>query len=83
MISHFVIECYPPNGQPSWDGPSMADYLGVSKDAVWRLLRPGGVWLSRQRTWSVSTDPEFIPKTADTVGLRLKPTPKCGCTVSE
>jgi len=29
--------------------------------------------LSRQRSWCVSTDPEFIPKAADIVGLYLNP----------
>ena len=36
-------------------------------------MRKEGVCLSRQRSWCVSTDPEFIPKAADIVGLYLNP----------
>ncbi len=36
-------------------------------------MRKENVCLSRQRSWCVSTDPEFIPKAADIVGLYLNP----------
>ena len=68
-----LLEETPPDGLASWDGPAIADRLGVSKDAVWRLLRNEGICLSRQRSWCVSTDPEFIPKAADVIGLYLNP----------
>jgi len=32
-----------------------------------------GICLQRQRSWCVSTDPEFAPKAADIVGLYLNP----------
>lgn len=51
----------------------LASHLKVSKDAVWRLLRKEGIALSRQRSWCVSTDPEFVPKAADIIGLYLNP----------
>ena len=47
--------------------------LGVSDDAVWRVLRQEGVQLRRQRSWCVSTDPEFSAKAADIIGLYLNP----------
>ena len=62
-----------PKGQACWDGPSVAKRLNVSDDAVWRLLRKEGICLSRQRSWCVSTDPEFVAKAADIVGLYLNP----------
>ena len=68
-----TLELPPPFGQACWDGPALAKELKTSVHAVWRLLRKEGVCLSRQRSWCVSTDPEFIPKAADIVGLYLNP----------
>jgi len=68
-----LLETPPPDGLAAWDGPAVAARLNVSKDAVWRLLRQKGICLSRQRSWCVSTDPEFIPKAADIIGLYLNP----------
>lgn len=68
-----LLEEPPPKGQACWDGPSVARRLNVSQDAVWRLLRKEGGCLSRQRSWCVSTDPEFVAKAADIVGLYLNP----------
>ena len=63
----------PPKGLSGWDGAELAEALGVSDDAVWRLLRKEGIQLARQRTWCVSADPEFTAKTAEIVGLYLNP----------
>lgn len=68
-----LLETPPPKGQACWDGPSVAKRLKVSDDAVWRLLRKERICLSRQRSWCVSTDPEFVAKAADIVGLYLNP----------
>lgn len=68
-----TLEEPPPQGLAVWDGPSIAAHLKTSKDAVWRLLRKEGICLSRQRSWCVSTDPEFVPKAADIIGLYLNP----------
>lgn len=67
------IEQPPPDGMASWDGGSLAKALGVSADMVWRLLRKEGIQLSRQRSWCVSTDPQFATKSADIIGLYLNP----------
>lgn len=67
------LELAPPAGMASWDGGSLAVALGVSDDAVWRLLRKQGIQLQRHRSWCVSTDPEFAAKAADVVGPYLNP----------
>ncbi len=67
------LELPPPAGMASWDGGSLALALGVSDDAVWRVLRKQGVQLQRHRSWCVSTDPEFAAKAADVIGLYLNP----------
>ncbi len=67
------LELSPPAGMASWDGGSLAVALGVSDDAVWRVLRKEGIELQRHRSWCVSTDPEFAAKAADVIGLYLNP----------
>ncbi len=76
-----LLEQPPPDGLASWDGSEVAKHLNVSPHAVWRLLRKEGICLSRQRSWCVSTDPEFIPKAADIIGLYLNP-PKNAFVIS-
>jgi len=68
-----LLEQPPPPGQSTWDGASVAAQLGVNAHAVWRLLRQEGICLQRQRSWCVSTDPEFAAKAADIIGLYLHP----------
>ncbi len=68
-----TLQLPPPNAQSGWDGPTVAERLNTSVDAVWRVLKKEGIQLSRQRTWCVSTDPEFTEKAADIVGLYLAP----------
>jgi transposase len=68
-----TLELPPPAGQATWDGPAVASHLNTSVDAVWRVLRKEGICLARQRSWCVSTDPEFSAKAADIVGLYLNP----------
>jgi transposase len=36
-------------------------------------LQRHGIHLQRRRSWCISTDPEFVPKAADVVGLYLSP----------
>lgn len=68
-----ALEEPPPAGQAVWDGSALARKLGASDDAVWRILRREGICLQRQRSWCVSTDPEFSVKAADVIGLYLNP----------
>jgi transposase len=71
-----TLELPPPRGQAVWDGPAIAKHLNTSVDAVWRVLRKEGICLARQRSWCVSTDPEFAAKAADIIGLYLNPPEK-------
>jgi len=68
-----LLEQPPPAHLAHWDGRAVAEKLGASVHAVWRVLRREGIYLQRLRTWCVSTDPEFAPKAADVVGLYLNP----------
>ena len=63
-----------PKGYANWTGPLLARELGdVSQHKVWRILRQSGISLTRRHSWCVSTDPEFVPKSAAIVGLYLNP----------
>jgi len=68
-----LLEEPPPSGMSHWDGPAVAEKLGASVHAVWRVLRREGIYLQRRRSWCVSTDRQFAPKAADVVGLYLNP----------
>jgi transposase len=68
-----LLEQPPPPGMSRWDGPQVAEVLGASVHAVWRLLRQEGIYLQRLRSWCVSTDTEFAAKAAAIVGLYLNP----------
>ena len=68
-----LLEQAPPPGMSHWDGPAVAETLGASVHAVWRMLRREGIYLQRVRSWCVSTDPEFARKAAEIVGLYLDP----------
>ncbi len=68
-----LLEAPPPKGQSSWDGQSLANVLGVKKSSVYEILSAEGIQLQRMRSWCMSTDPEFAPKSADIIGLYLNP----------
>ena len=44
-----LLEQPPPPGMSHWDGPAVAEKLGASVHAVWRILRREGIYLQRVR----------------------------------
>lgn len=63
-----------PSGYSQWNGRLIAEALGdVPAHRVWAILRTYKISLARQRSWCVSTDPEFARKAADIVALYLDP----------
>jgi len=69
-----LLDKAPPRGYARWNGRLVAEKLGdVSPAQVWRVLRQHQIQLERRRSWCVSTDPEFVAKAADIVGLYLHP----------
>jgi len=63
----------PPPGRSHGDGPAVAEKLGASVPAVWRVLRREGIYLQRRRSGCVSTGQQFAPKAADVVALYGNP----------
>jgi putative transposase len=62
-----------PNGKTHWSGRGLASETGLSKTTVHRYLSLFGVQPHRSRTFKLSTDPLFIEKVRDIVGLYLNP----------
>jgi hypothetical protein len=51
----------------------MAAATGMSQTAISRIWRAFGIKPHLVQTWKLSTDPEFIGKVRDVVGLYLDP----------
>jgi transposase len=61
-------------GQDShWSTRSMAGETGLSQSSVSRIWRAFGLKPHIAETWKLSTDPAFIAKVRDVVGLYLNP----------
>ncbi|HEX6448098.1 MAG TPA: IS630 family transposase, partial [Trebonia sp.] len=56
-----------------WSTRSMADETGLSQSSVSRIWRAFGLKPHLVETWKLSTDPEFIAKVRDVVGLDMSP----------
>jgi len=62
-----------PEGGTHWSCRALADASGISKSTVQRLWNTFGLQPHRQRHFKLSTDPFFIEKVRDIVGLYLNP----------
>jgi len=56
-----------------WSTRSMADETGLSQSSVSRIWRAFGLKPHVVETWKLSTDPAFIAKVRDVVGLYMNP----------
>ena len=56
-----------------WSTRSMAQHTGLTQTAVSRIWRAFGLQPHRQQTFKLSTDPLFVDKVRDIVGLYLAP----------
>jgi len=62
-----------PHEETHWSVRRMAKACGVSKDAVHRIWKTFGLKPHLQEYFKLSTDPFFVDKTRDIVGLYLNP----------
>jgi transposase len=65
-----------PGQDTHWSTRSMAAATGMSQTANSRIWRAFGLKPHLVQTWKLSTDPEFIGKVRDIVGLYLNPPDK-------
>jgi transposase len=68
-----TLEEPPPRQDTHWSTRSMARATGMSQTAVSRIWRAFGLKPHLTETWKLSTDPQFIDKVRDVVGLYLDP----------
>ncbi len=62
-----------PEDETQWTVRGMAEASGLSKDAVHRIWKTFGLQPHRQKHFKLSTDPFFVDKVRDIVGLYLNP----------
>jgi transposase len=68
-----TLEQSPPRGDTHWSTRSMAKTMGLNQTAVSRIWRAFGLKPHLVDDWKLSTDPQFIEKVRDIVGLYLQP----------
>src|SRR6188472_1739134 len=66
----------PEDGATHWSVRGLAAETGISKTSVHRFLQLFGLQPHRQDTFKLSTDPFFVEKLRDVVGLYLDPPDK-------
>src|SRR4030088_1815945 len=71
-----TLEEKPASGDTHWSTRSMARSLGMSQTSISRIWRAFGLKPHLVDTWKLSTDPQFIEKVRDIVGLYLAPPEK-------
>jgi len=62
-----------PDQATHWSTRGMAKAVGLSQTAIGRIWRAFGLQPHRQETFKLSTDPFFVEKVRDVVGLYLNP----------
>ena len=67
-----TLETLPPDAT-HWSSRSMAKASGVSISSVQRIWRAFGLQPHRLETFKLSTDPDFVAKVRDVVGLYVSP----------
>lgn len=68
-----TLEESPPEGVTQWSTRSMAARVGLNQTAVSRIWRTFGLKPHRIDDFKLSTDPQFIDKVRDVVGLYVNP----------
>jgi transposase len=68
-----TLERAPPGRDTHWSTRSMAAATGLNQTAVSRIWRAFGLKPHREETWKLSSDPQFIEKVRDIVGLYMDP----------
>ena len=71
-----ALQTKPSDGSTHWSARSLAAETGISKSTVHRWLKIFALQPHRQKNFKISTDPFFVEKVRDIVGLYLNPPDK-------
>jgi putative transposase len=71
-----TLHARPKDGATHWSVRGLAAETGIAKTSVHRFLQAFGLQPHRQESFKLSTDPFFIEKLRDVVGLYLNPPDK-------
>ena len=72
MVVVKTLEQKPPYAT-HWSTRSMAEATGISRSSVHRIWKAFGLQPHRVETFKLSTDPQFVEKVRDIVGLYMSP----------
>lgn len=75
-IVHATQHEAPPPGNTHWSRATMARRFGTNASAIGEIWRTYGLQPHRTQTFKISTDPQFVEKVHDVVGLYLNPPDK-------
>ena len=73
QLIHTTLHTKPADGATHWSVRSVAAETGISKSSVARYFQLFGLQPHRSESFKLSTDPFFIEKLRDVVGLYLSP----------
>jgi transposase len=68
-----TLEQAPPGEATHWSTREMAKRAGISQSSVSRIWRAFGLKPHQIQAWKLSSDPQFVEKVRDIVGLYLVP----------
>src|SRR6202162_1596944 len=69
-----MLDQAPPAGYSNWTALLLArELVDIHEQYIWRFLRAQKIDLSGRKSWCQSTDPDFVSKAADIVGLYMAP----------
>ncbi len=69
-----MLDQAPPAGYSNWTAQLLSRELGdIHEQYIWRFLRAQKIDLSGRKSWCQSSDPDFVPKAAEIVGLYMNP----------
>jgi transposase len=68
-----TLETTPDDGSTQWSTRTMAAKVGLNQTAISRIWRTFGLKPHRIEDFKLSTDPQFVDKVRDIVGLYLNP----------
>jgi putative transposase len=72
-LINLALETEPKDGSTHWTVRSLAEETGVSKSTAHRWMQAFRLQPHRQETFKLSTDPFFVEKVRDVVGLYMDP----------